>query len=37
MSSPEGKAAGKDVMSFAKDVVCFMFAEEHKVPASANN
>jgi uncharacterized protein (TIGR02118 family) len=32
MSSPEGKAAGKDVMMFAKDIVTFMFAEE-KVPA----
>jgi len=32
MGSPEGKAAGKDVMMFAKDIVTFMFAEE-KVPA----
>jgi uncharacterized protein (TIGR02118 family) len=32
MSSPEGKASGKDVMTFAKDIVTFMFAEE-KVPA----
>jgi uncharacterized protein (TIGR02118 family) len=36
MSSPEGKASGKDLMSFAKDVVCMMFAEvEEKVPAAA--
>ena len=35
MSSPEGKASGKDVMSFAKDIVCMMFAEvEEKVPAT---
>lgn len=34
MSSPEGKAAAKDVMSFAKDIVYMMFAEEQKVPAS---
>lgn len=34
MSSPEGKAAAKDVMSFAKDIVYMMFAEEVKVPAS---
>ncbi len=34
MSSPEGKAAAKDVMSFAKDIVSMMFAEEEKVPAS---
>lgn len=36
MSSPEGKAAGKNIMSFAKDVVTMMFAEvEEKVPALA--
>jgi uncharacterized protein (TIGR02118 family) len=36
MSSPEGKASGKDVMSFAKDIVYMMFAEvEEKVPATA--
>jgi uncharacterized protein (TIGR02118 family) len=36
MSSPEGKASGKDLMSFAKDVVYMMFAEvEEKVPAIA--
>lgn len=37
MSSPEGKAAGKDVMSFAKDIVQFMFADVEKVPAPAGN
>ncbi len=36
MSSPEGKAAGKDIMSFARDIVTMMFAEEQeKVPAAA--
>ncbi len=36
MSSPEGKAAGKDVMGFAKDLVYMMFADvEEKVPAVA--
>jgi uncharacterized protein (TIGR02118 family) len=35
MSSPEGKAAAKDIMSFAKDIVYMMFAEEEKVPAVA--
>ena len=36
MSSPEGKASGKDVMEFAKGIVTFMFAEvEGKVPAHA--
>jgi len=35
MSSPEGKAAAKDVMSFAKDLIYMMFVEEQKVPASA--
>lgn len=36
MSSPEGKASGKDVMSFAKGLVSFMFAEvEEKVLATA--
>lgn len=35
MSSPEGKAAAKDVMSFAKDIVYMMFAEDKKVPAGA--
>lgn len=34
MASPEGRAAAKDVMSFAKDIVYMMFAEvEEKVPA----
>jgi uncharacterized protein (TIGR02118 family) len=34
MSSPEGKAAGKDIMSFASEIVYMMFAEaEEKVPA----
>ena len=37
MSSPEGKASGKDVMSFAKDIVQFMFVEEEKVTASSPN
>jgi len=27
LSSPEGKAAGKDVMSFAADIIHMMFAE----------
>ena len=37
MSSPEGKAAAKDVMSFAKDIVYMMFAEvDNKVPATAS-
>jgi uncharacterized protein (TIGR02118 family) len=37
MSSPEGKAAAKDVMSFAKDVVYMMFADvEEKVKAAAH-
>ncbi len=37
MSSPEGKASGKDLMSFvAKDAFTMMFAEvEEKVPAGA--
>lgn len=35
MSSPEGKAAAKDVMSFARDIVTMMFADE-KVPASVS-
>ena len=36
MSSPEGKASGKDVMMFAKDIVTMMFAEvEEKVPVRA--
>jgi len=34
MSSPEGKAAANDVMSFAGEIVYMMFAEvEDKVPA----
>lgn len=28
MSSPEGQAAGKNLMSFAKDYATFLFAEE---------
>ena len=33
MSSPEGRASGKDVMTFAKDIITMMFAEvEEKVP-----
>lgn len=36
MSSPEGKAAGKDVMSFARDIVTMTFAEvEEKEPVTA--
>jgi uncharacterized protein (TIGR02118 family) len=36
MSSPEGRAAGKDVMSFAKDIVNMMFAEvEESAPVAA--
>lgn len=35
MSSPEGKAAAKDIMSFAKDILYMMFAEEVKVAATA--
>lgn len=35
MASPEGKAAAKDVMSFARDIVTMMFAEvTEKVPAA---
>lgn len=34
MSSPEGRASAKDLMSFAKDIVTMMIAEEQKVPAS---
>lgn len=38
MGSPEGKAAAKDVMSFAKDIVYMMFANvEDKVPAVAGS
>lgn len=33
MGSPEGKAAAKNIMSFAKDILYMMFAEEVKVPA----
>ena len=36
MASPEGRAATKNLMSFAKDVATFMFAEVEKIPASAN-
>jgi uncharacterized protein (TIGR02118 family) len=35
MSSAEGKAAGKDVMAFAGDLVYIMFVDEQKVPAPA--
>jgi uncharacterized protein (TIGR02118 family) len=35
LSSPEGKAAGKNVMSFAKDLVTMIFAEEEKVAVGA--
>ena len=34
MSSAEGKAAGKHIMSFAKDIIYMMFAQEVKVPAA---
>lgn len=37
MGSPEGKAAGKDVMTFAKDIIYMMFAEEQKVPAGTTS
>jgi uncharacterized protein (TIGR02118 family) len=38
MSSPEGRASGKDVMSFAKDIVYMMFAEvEESAPVAAVN
>ena len=30
MASPEGRAAGKDIMSFAKDYVIMMFGEVQK-------
>ena len=30
MASPEGRAAGKDIMGFAKDYVFMMFAEVQK-------
>jgi uncharacterized protein (TIGR02118 family) len=37
MSSPEGKASAKDVMSFAKEIVYMMFADvEEKVPAATH-
>jgi len=32
MSSPEGKASAKNLMSFAKDIVSMMFAEDEKSP-----
>jgi len=35
MSSPEGRAAAKNVMGFARELVSMMFAEvEEKVPAA---
>lgn len=37
MSSPEGKAAAKDVMSFAKDIISMMFAVDEKIPAKVGN
>lgn len=37
MSSPEGRAAGKNLMTFAKDIVQFMHVEVEKVPAAAGN
>ncbi len=36
MASPEGRAATKNLMSFAKDVATFMIADVEKVPAAAN-
>lgn len=35
MSSPEGRASTKNLMSFAKDVSYFMFADVEKVAATA--
>jgi uncharacterized protein (TIGR02118 family) len=36
MASPEGKAAGKNIMSFAADIVHLVYAEmEEKVPVGA--
>jgi uncharacterized protein (TIGR02118 family) len=35
MSSPEGRASTKNLMSFAKDVTYVMFADVEKVPAIA--
>ncbi|HEY9679436.1 MAG TPA: EthD family reductase [Drouetiella sp.] len=35
MSSAEGRAAAKNLMSFAKDVTYMMFADVEKVPANA--
>lgn len=34
MSSDEGKAAARQLMTFAKDVVYMMFASDEKVPAT---
>jgi uncharacterized protein (TIGR02118 family) len=34
MSSPEGKASAKDLMSFAGDVVSMHFAQVEKIPAA---
>lgn len=36
MSSPEGRASTKNLMSFAKDVSYFMFADIEKIPAGAS-
>ena len=33
LSSPEGKATAKDVMSFAKDIISMMFAEVNEKSA----
>lgn len=33
MSSDEGKASAKNLMSFAKGIVSMMFVEEEKIPA----
>lgn len=38
MGSPEGKAAAKDLMNFARDIVSMMFAEvEEKIPATVGS
>jgi len=36
MASPEGRASTKNLMSFAKDVAYFMFADIEKIPATAS-
>jgi len=34
MASPEGRAAGKNLMGFAKELVYMMYAEVQEVPAT---